>query len=113
MATVSDSIGKGTAKVDEKFKGTNWPTLSLELQTVLVHLRCDDLIVEKKPRPADPADATTPAGIIAAAAVATWVKQNKVAMAAICGNTEKSFYSYVWRADHTTALQIRDGYALR
>ena len=106
MATVSDSICKGTAKVDEKFKGTNWPTFSLELQTVLVHLRCDDLIVKKKPRPADPADATTPAGIIAAAAVATWVQQNKVAMAAIQDNTEKSFYSYVWRADHTTALQI-------
>ena len=75
-------------------------SFSLKLQTVLVHLRCDDLIVEKKPRPADPADATTPAGIIAAASVATWVQQNKVAMAAIRGNTEKSFYSYVWRADH-------------
>ena len=74
MANVFDSIGKGTAKVDEKFKGTNWPTFSLELQTVLVHLRCDDLIVEKKPRPADPPHATTPAGIIAANAVATWVQ---------------------------------------
>ena len=67
MATVSDSIGKGTAKVDEKF----WHTFYLELQTLLVHLPCDDLIVEKKPRPADPADATTPASIIAAAAIAT------------------------------------------
>ena len=84
-----------TAKVDEKFKRTNWPTFSLELQTVLVHLRCDDLIVERKARPADPPDATTAAGIIAANAVATWMQQNKVAIAAIRGNTEKSFYSYV------------------
>ena len=29
-------------------------------------------------------------------------------MAAIRGDTEKSFNSYVWRADHTTALQIWD-----
>ena len=29
-------------------------------------------------------------------------------MAAIRGNTEKSSYGYVWRADHTTALQIWD-----
>ena len=36
---------------------------SLELQTVLVHLRCDDLIIEGKAKPADPADATTTAGI--------------------------------------------------
>ena len=105
--TWSDTIGKRSSRVDEKFKGTNWPTFRLELQTVLVHLRCD-VIKDRKPNPADPADATTPAGIVAAKKVATWVQQNKDAMAAIRGNTDKSFYGNVWRANHTTALQIWD-----
>ena len=57
-----DSIGKSLVKVDEKIKRTNWPTFSLELQTVLDHLCFDELIVERKAKPADAADATTPAG---------------------------------------------------
>ena len=70
--TGSDSTGKGSIKVDKQFKGTNWPTFCLEFQTVLVHLCCDELIVHRKPKPADPHDTTTPAGIIAANGAATY-----------------------------------------
>ena len=41
-----------------------WPTFCLEMLSGLVYLHIDDLSYEKKPRPADPVDDTTPAGMI-------------------------------------------------
>ena len=84
---VANSIGKRSVKVDEKLEGTKWPTFSLELQTILAHLCCDELIVQRKARPDDPPHAYVSTNIIAPNEVATWEQHNKVAMAALHGST--------------------------
>ena len=66
MADTGYHFRKSSAKVEEKLKGRKWPTFSLEMQTVLVYPRVDDLICEKKPGLADPVDPVTLAGIIEA-----------------------------------------------
>ena len=60
----SDFSGKGSTKVEEKFKGTNWPSWSLEMKSIFYHLRVDELIYHRKPRPVRPLDATTAERII-------------------------------------------------
>ena len=40
----SDYSSKGSTKVEEKFKGTNWPTFGLEVKFIFYHLRVDELI---------------------------------------------------------------------
>ena len=56
---VSDYCSKGATKVEEKFKGTSWSTFSLEMKSIFYHLRVDELIYDRKPKPVRPLDATT------------------------------------------------------
>ena len=56
----SDFSGKGSTKVEEKFKGS-W---SLEMKSIFYHLRINELIYDRKPRPVRRLDVTTAEGII-------------------------------------------------
>ena len=75
------------------------------MQSVLFYLRVDELIHDKKPRPA--VHPTTPAGVTGA--IRTWVQQNKTAMAAIRSNTDKSYFIYVPQDVHHTAESVLVG----
>ena len=74
---------KGSTKVEEKFKGRHWPTFSLEMKSIFYHLRADELLYDRKPRPVRPLDATTAEGIIQEKAYKEWVRQDKTAQAVL------------------------------
>ena len=104
----ADYVSKGSTKVEEKFKGTNWPTFSLEMKSIFYHLRVDELIYERKARTARSLDNTTPEGKVQEKAYQDWVRQDKTAQAAIRQNTAMTHNSYVHRDDHDSALKIWD-----
>ena len=102
----SEFSHKGSTKVEEKFKGTNLATFSLEMKSIFYHLRCDRLIYDKKPRPVRHVDAFSPEWRIHEKEYQDWVRLDKTAQAANRQNTAMTHSSDVHREDHDTALKI-------